>query len=169
MRIQQRKTRWRSLFLARQREIMSHRNMPQWNTSSVRDAFSSYPLTVDLCTTYLRQQPEKHSLVLMNSGECEFSCLCPLTWQDWKVHKYSNFVFYTLCKCLLWDFIYIYFVVHLLPTVKIQSDRRESEKNYTLLFNSLKSDALINNMLVQNFSNYFTENTLHVHYKDQQD
>lgn len=51
--------------------------MPQWNTSSVRDAFSSYPLTADLCTTYPRQPPEKQSLVLMNSGEREFSCLCP--------------------------------------------------------------------------------------------
>jgi len=38
---------------------MSHRNMPQWNTSSVRDAFSSHPLTADLCTTFPRQPPEK--------------------------------------------------------------------------------------------------------------
>jgi hypothetical protein len=72
---------------------MSHRNMPQWNTSSVRDAFSWYPLTADLSATYPRQPPEKHSFVLMNRGEFEFSCLCPLTRQDWKVHKYSNFVF----------------------------------------------------------------------------
>jgi len=74
-------------------------------------------------------------------------------------------VLFTLCKCRLCGFLYIYIVVHLLQKLKIQSHWRESEKNYTLLFNPVKSDAHLNNMRVQNFSTLLTENTVHFHYK----
>lgn len=45
--------------------------------------------------------------------------------------------------------------------------RRQSEKICTLLLNPIKSDARLNNMRVQNFSSYLTENAIHVHCKDQ--
>lgn len=123
--------------------------MPQWNTSSVRDAFSQNPLTADLCTTYLRQPPEKQSPVLNEQSRIRilrcmsFNLTILESAQVFKIR-----VLRTLCKFLLCNFVYVYFLVNLLQTLKIQSDGRESEKNYTFLFNPLKSDAHINNMRV---------------------
>lgn len=148
---------------------MRHSNMPQWNTPSVRDAFNSYPLTADLCTTYPRQPPEKAELSVNEQRRMRILLFmsCNLTRLE-SAQVYKLRVLCTLCKCLLCHFVQVYFVIHSLQTLKIQSDRRQLEKIILYSFNTLKSDAHLNNMRVQNFSTYLTESTVHVHYKYQQ-